>query len=84
MFIIIYFVIFIGLLSIGTVLVISSTRKREGKWGINTDIVICPRCKLALPRVRKPKNLKQVLWGGWTCKNCSCEVDKWGKEIIPK
>jgi hypothetical protein len=76
MLIIFLFIIFIGLLIIGTILVINSTEKREGKWGINTNTVMCPRCGLALPKIRKPENLRQALWGGWTCKNCSCEVDK--------
>jgi hypothetical protein len=21
------------------------------------------------------------MWGGWTCSNCGCEMDKWGTEI---
>jgi transposase len=25
--------------------------------------------------------LKQALWGGWTCPNCGCEVDRQGNAI---
>jgi hypothetical protein len=82
MVIIIFFFCFFCLLFIGFVLVMISSNKREGKWGINTDGVSCPKCAVVLPRIRKPANIRQTLWGGWTCNNCGCEVDKWGKEII--
>ena len=56
--------------------------KKDGKWGINPAVSIaCPRCGVILPKIRKPKYLRQALWGGGTCENCGCEVDKWGKEI---
>jgi hypothetical protein len=79
--IIIIFLIMFLLASISLVLIIISTNKREGRWGINTSTVVCPKCGTTFPKVRKPANLRQALWGGGTCKNCSCEVDKWGKEI---
>jgi hypothetical protein len=41
----------------------------------------CPNCYAPLPTVRKPQNLNQVLWGGWTCKNCGSEFDKWLKPM---
>jgi ribosomal protein L37AE/L43A len=67
---------------VGTMIIIS-TNKREGKWGINTDTdkLVCPKCGKKALENRKPYNLQQLLWGGWTCKNCGCVVDKWGKEI---
>jgi len=54
---------------------------KTGKMGINTKTVNCPRCGLKAPMVRRPANLKQVLWGGWTCAQCKCEFDKYGNEI---
>ena len=47
------------------------------KWGANFSEVECPECGNELPRVRAPKNLRQMLWGGWTCSECGKEYDKW-------
>lgn len=66
------------------IMIIISTNKREGKWGINTKAVVCPKCGNTFPQIRKPENIRQFLWGGGTCQSCSCEVDKWGKEIYKK
>jgi hypothetical protein len=41
----------------------------------------CPECGVALPKARKPANSKQALWGGWTCHECGCEVDRQGRMI---
>jgi hypothetical protein len=41
----------------------------------------CPRCAVALPQFRAPRSLKQAFYGGWSCSNCGCEVDRSGKEI---
>ncbi len=41
----------------------------------------CPKCNTKLPIWRKPKNKRQALWGGDTCPNCGCEVDRKGKEV---
>jgi len=30
--------------------------------------------------IRRPKSASEMLWGGWTCTNCGCKVDKYGKE----
>ena len=54
---------------------------KSGKMGINTKTVTCPRCGLKAPMVRKPKNIRQALWGGWTCAQCKCEFDKYGSEV---
>lgn len=45
---------------------------------------MCPKCGKEQPRVRRPKNLRQALWGGYTCESCGTEMDKFGKEIIKK
>jgi hypothetical protein len=31
--------------------------------------------------IRKPKNRRQALWGGWTCEACGLEYDKWGRTV---
>ncbi|HTC92825.1 MAG TPA: hypothetical protein VK699_05180 [Terriglobales bacterium] len=53
----------------------------KNQLGINPDPSQCPRCHTAMPSVRVPKSFKQAMWGGGTCPNCGCEVDKWGREI---
>ena len=53
----------------------------RNKWGINIAPVVCPGCRTALPRWRTPTSFKQVLWGGYTCPTCHCELDKWGREV---
>jgi hypothetical protein len=55
----------------------------EGKrMGLNLARgLTCPKCSAPLPTVRKPQNLNQALWGGWTCKNCGSEFDKWLKPM---
>ena len=40
---------------------------------VNLKKVNCPDCGAEQPKIRKPKNLRQVLWGGNTCENCGCE-----------
>lgn len=61
-------------------LIVQSTRRR-GKMGINLNRAGCPDCGAALPTFRKPANARQALWGGWTCANCGCEIDKWGRKL---
>src|SRR4051812_7482887 len=51
----------------------------KNKWGINLYGVVCPDCGVEMSRVRMPNSAKQVLWGGHTCPNCQCEMDKWGR-----
>ena len=63
------------------VVVLISTKKKSGEMGINREPVYCPKCGERAPEVRKPRNTKQLLWGGWTCNKCACEFDKWGKEL---
>jgi hypothetical protein len=41
----------------------------------------CPKCGAKLPAIRKPTSLRQMLWGGWTCPACGCEVDRKGRPI---
>ena len=62
-------------------LVVRKVWPNTGRWGINREKVDCPRCGKRAPSVRIPANLRQMLWGGWTCQKCGCEFDKYGKEV---
>ena len=76
------FALFICLLIfISLLLFLKRASKKQSKWGINTKPVNCPECESELPYIRKPKNMRQLLWGGATCESCEVEVDKWGKKI---
>ena len=48
-------------------------------WGINFEKVQCPSCSEDMPPIRIPKGWHELMWGGWTCPNCACRLDKWGK-----
>lgn len=54
---------------------------RRNDWGIDRDPVNCPRCHVPVLTTRAPRTFKQVLWGGWTCAECGCVMDKWGHEL---
>lgn len=41
----------------------------------------CPECGTPVPQFRRPTSLRQALWGGWTCANCSTEMDRLGNEV---
>ena len=73
----------LGLVALG-VLVLRDSIRGRGRWGINLKGLAgaeCPECDEPMPAVRVPKNLSQMLWGGWTCSECGCEVDKWGRRV---
>jgi hypothetical protein len=53
----------------------------QDNWGINLARVKCPRFGAKMPIMRFPTSQRQALWGGGTCRQCGCEVDKWGREI---
>jgi len=44
----------------------------------------CPECGTPVPAFRNPTSWRQALWGGWTCSNCSTEMDRHGKELFAK
>jgi len=77
---IIALIVMFGLLGAGVVLVSFGTFAKN-KWGINANSVSCPRCSKPFPTIREPQNVRQALWGGWTCTQCGAEVDKWGREL---
>jgi len=54
------------------------------KLSISLKRLSCPDCAEPLPAIRIPKNMRQSLWGGWTCKNCGIEISKKGKKLFPK
>jgi hypothetical protein len=49
------------------------------RWGINFAGATCPKCGLAMPRVRTPTDAEEAKWGGWTCSQCGTRSDKWGR-----
>lgn len=53
----------------------------KNRWGINLRPVSCPKCGKQVPRVRVPTSASEGLWGGVTCPNCGCKMDKWGRKI---
>lgn len=57
------------------------SKNKDGDFGINFSLPNCPVCDERVPSFRTPTSLNQAFWGGWTCQNCGCEMDKWGKEL---
>lgn len=41
--------------------------------------VKCPSCGREQPKMRKPANMQQAMWGGFTCVGCGAEMDARGK-----
>ena len=39
----------------------------------------CPKCNMVQPQLRKPADLHETLWGGWTCGNCGAKMNRRGK-----
>jgi hypothetical protein len=52
-------------------------------WILRLPEPICPECGAPLPLFRKPRTFKQGLWGGVTCRQCACELDRKMQEITP-
>jgi len=77
--------------SIGVLVAGWLMRSKNGKIGegrkiglnLSTDMK-CPTCSEPVPTFRRPKNFRQMMWGGWTCEQCGTEFDKWLKTIEPK
>jgi len=53
----------------------------KNNWGINLNPILCPNCNAVLSKVRKPKSVHQIFWGGGTCGVCGTEMDKWGRQV---
>jgi hypothetical protein len=54
------YVVTMSILLVGILLVAFGTVTKNG-WGINLDPVSCPACGSLMPKVRRPKSLKQAL-----------------------
>ena len=39
----------------------------------------CSECDTKLPNARLPTSFQQLLWGGWTCPECSAELNRKGQ-----
>lgn len=74
-------VAFFVVLALIAAAVIWRQTKSKGRWGFGSfGPTYCPRCATRLPMIRKPTSQEEILWGGWTCPNCGCKVDKYGRE----
>tara|TARA_R100000005_G_scaffold93234_1_gene68217 strand:- start:149 stop:421 length:273 start_codon:yes stop_codon:yes gene_type:complete len=77
----------LGAISLAMFFALKWLNKRKSQWGINASALSpkkelhCPNCNTVLPKVRKPANLRQALWGGFTCAGCGKEYDKWLREV---
>lgn len=78
---IIILLLFIGVSILLYKIVVDLVKGKRSDWGINFSLPNCPKCGKKVPAIRKPTSNEQAMWGGWTCSNCGCEMDKWGKEI---
>jgi hypothetical protein len=72
-------ILVVVVLAAGFVFIRAQT-KAQGRWGINPLRTFCPRCGTRLPMIRKPATREEALFGGWTCPQCRCQVDKYGRE----
>ena len=50
-------------------------------WTIDLAGPACPDCGRRPPVLRVPDSLRQALWGGWTCEECGCVMDRVGKPL---
>jgi len=51
------------------------------RFGINLRAVYCPECGRKMAFFRVPSSLRQWMWGGYRCRDCSCEMDRWGRPM---
>ena len=72
----------VGVILVGVVsLAMGIIKKIKKVSEVSLKKALCPDCGAEQPRVRKPKNWRQALWGGHTCSSCGCEMDRFGKKI---
>jgi hypothetical protein len=50
-------------------------------WALLGPKPKCPECGDPPPLARKPKNRREMLWGGWTCENCGTACDRKGRRV---
>ena len=68
-----------GFVGAGAVLIYQVSRNsvHVSQRGIRFESKLkCPECQKPLPAFRLPRNMRQFLWGGWTCPSCGLEVDR--------
>lgn len=41
----------------------------------------CVKCGATSPKFRQPASWRQALFGGWTCPECGCEMDRRGRRV---
>ena len=41
----------------------------------------CPECQSPAPLFRVPADSRQFWRGGWTCLQCGCRADGWGRRV---
>lgn len=56
----------------------------KNNFGVNFRMlhgaVKCPGCGYEIRTTsRKPKDMQEALWGGFSCENCERKYDKWGQ-----
>ena len=76
--------ILIGVVGLIVMVFLLSLIKKDGPFkdlGVNIKRTHCPKCNEKQPIMRKPANQRQALFGGYTCKNCGVEMDKYGTEV---
>lgn len=73
--------ILVAFLFVGAMLVFRGTSVRN-KWGVNFGSAQCAHCGTpSRIGVCWPKSTHELLWGGWTCRVCGAQNDKWGHRI---
>jgi hypothetical protein len=77
-----FFVLFVLIVIAGVAvgLFLQHQTKIKSRWGLGALRPTCPRCGTGFPMIRKPTSSEEAMWGGWTCQNCGCKVDKYGNE----
>jgi hypothetical protein len=73
-------IIFLAFAGVCLVMMVYGTVVKNN-CGINLRAVACPDCGIKMRRLRMPNSGKQAVWGGHTCPDCQCEMDKWGRRI---
>jgi hypothetical protein len=78
---ILFVILTIGLSVIVIKLVGDALKRKSLYYGFQFTSVKCPKCEETVPYLRTPSSMKQELWGGWTCKRCGTEMDKFGTDV---
>jgi hypothetical protein len=74
----------IALLVLGTWMIVLTVHGSfyKTRWEINFGWSgECPTCHNHRRLFRIPRNFRQFLWGGGTCRRCGLEVDKWNRPV---